>query len=1735
MARRRLLFSYFYLTYNNQKYGAEFTILPFSEDGDNAVFSVTSSKPWVLVSKPEWVTLSANEGGKGETTVNVSVGVNPETDIKEGDIIIRTIDGRYNAIAHVSQNANVPYILIDGVDGDKQVETDFRSVSSAFNIVAKGGWNIVCTNCECDVDEVTETAVTTTPIIITYNQNTDTASTKTLTAVLTNKTDNSIVRTITITQAPQSYIDLNRTATAKIPYNGGTTTFTVDTNIESTLTVPSNISLDKTSVSSSDTITMTAPALTTVQTSDITYTVTGNTSDYSIVDGIAQDTLQITQEAYPYLDITNLTVNSATTSGNIPFSSNYGLVITLSDPKLSNVTVNNNNVSFTISEAPAWTAQTYTLRVATTGTVGPAIRKDISITRDAKTAYLTATANTTNKNYGSTYIPISTNDDVTVEILSGGDWLTFNNVSNGKANFTVQENTGTDERVARIRITTQHNGSNGEPVVVETTLTQTGKEILYKTINLLFEQDSNGDWYVTSSSDISDTIPVTIRYNSYTTEITENTTTSTKVRQANTATGTTIEGQLGFSPDRYNAADYVYILTYNDAYVTYTAVREDITVTYNLKQDSDGIWYVQTSSSPNVSIPVNFKSGSTTSSNISSVSNTYVSTGFKNSVGNNNPNIVGGVSSYLDTAASKLYVITYNKGTVTPYSETLTNVVADSITLRYSDTDFLANGSASTSSMYCTPELFSVNYTATYSNSFDSTTRTEAGSTYGNNLINEIKYTLAATGRGGIRDTYKVYAANRGTTTGDPRNILTITGVSFTVLGRTLSGTVTPITFTQEANRVQRTYVESASTVTSAATGSPRTTYSNIGFTVNSTSSNNTFDAAGKVNGQTVDYIDLTVTETGKSTTVQTYQYNSTSAFTLSYSSGAKGTDTETDSWNADITTSTTNYSNRATFDTTSKPSWLTVTTQGTSQHRVKAENRGTTYGNTRNSGSGLTFKSTHDSTKTTNVTITQLQNHYETSTSTSTKVVTGTTVDSTTYSGVTIDLVLTEHNINADGKTPNGKSSISGTATETGAEIKHYVQTRYTDTGYTYTFDSGEISAGTKTDTTGVRIEDKLVTSPYTLDRTSSITESSDITNSFTIYSTSPRRITAPNRGTTEGSARSATYKVTALHDSSVSDSETITQQKNEIRSSGVTTTTATTAYTTTYSGVTIVLTLSENTFKADGNTLNGNTAVTATATESGAETKHYKVTQTTAYTYTSNSTTSTTSSLSDKLVTTSYTLDRTSDISKSSGNSNFSISSTSDNPRKITVPSRGTTVGSARTATYKVTASRDTSKSDSKTVTQQANEVVGEKYIDIRSGVEISATTATNCYLDVEPNSFTAKTGNLSKSVVVKSSIDTQRITGVTADRYDVYSSNASALTHNDMVVSANTVNQYYVPIQPTVTKDGAYSSSITVSNPTVSTSSYTYTITCPTSSTESVITLGNVKFSSPSGSCSDRIDLYYSGASATPKVWVKSDSNTVTFYNKTNITSDTVSTFDVIVGTSQTLSMTGSVNVPVNSNKSASLNFNRVSGETKYYIDIEWRGRSQSEDKHTTIFKWSENGSPRSRTTTAQTIQIDETVSTNTQLSDFVVEMYESGSTTTGYTLAGGTTNTELTITNNYTAQTGNVTIRFFGAKTNGGSGTNVLTFSNSSVAAGSEVSDITPSSSSVANEVSYIGCYLKFENLKYNSVEVQTNYGTAQAKSFSGTLDDSGRVNIYLPLTSDFTVGGTIKVTIYGRSN
>ena len=1499
MARRRLLFSYFYLTYNNQKYGAEFTILPFSEDGDNAVFSVTSSKPWVLVSKPEWVTLSANEGGKGETTVNVSVGVNPETDIKEGDIIIRTIDGRYNAIAHVSQNANVPYILIDSVDGDKQVETDFRSVSSAFNIVAKGGWDIVCVNCECNVDEVTETAVTTTPIIITYNQNTDTASTKTLTAVLTNKTDNSIVRTITITQAPQSYIDLNRTATTKIPYDGGTTTFTVDTNIESTLTVPSNISLDKTSVSSSDTITMTVPALTTVQTSDVTYTVTGNTSDYSIVDGIAQDTLQVTQEAYPYLDITNLTVNSATTSGNIPFSSNYGLVVVLSDPKLSNVTVNNNNVSFTISEAPAWTAQTYTLRVATTGTVGPAIRKDISITRDAKTAYLTATASTTNKNYGSTYIPISTNDDVTVEILSGGDWLTFKNVSNGKANFTVQENTGTDERVARIRITTQHNGSNGEPVVVETTLTQTGKEILYKTINLLFEQDSNGDWYVTSSSDISDTISVTIRYNSYTTVITENTTSSTKVMGVNTATGTSIEGLLAFSPDRYSATDYVYVLTYSDAYVTYTAVREDITVTYNLKQDSDGTWYVQTSSSPNVSIPVNFKSGSTTSSNISSVSNTYVSTGFKNGVGNNNPNIVGGVSSYLDTAASKLYVITYNKGTVTPYSETLTNVVADSITLRYSDTDFLANGSASTSSMYCTPELFSVNYTATYSNSFDSTTRTETGRTYGNNLINEIKYTLAATGRGGIRNTYYVYAANRGTTTGDPRNILTITGVSFTVLGRTLSGTVTSITFTQEANRVQRTYVESASTVTSAATGSPTTTYSDIGFTVLTDSPGNTFDAAGKVVGKTWSSIDLTVTETGKTNIVQTYQYNSTSAFTLSYTSGAKGNDTTTDAWTDSITTEGPNYSNRATFDTTSKPSWLTVSTKGTDKYNITALNRGTTTGDERSKE--LKFKSTKDSSKTTGVTITQLQNHYETSTSTSTRVVTGTTVDSTTYSGVTIDLVLTEHNINADGNTPNGKSSISGTATETGAEIKHYVQTRYTDTGYTYSFDSGEISAGTKTDTTGVRIEDKLVTSPYTLDRTSSITESSDPTNSFTIYSTNPRRITAPNRGTTEGSARSATYKVTALHDSSVSDSETITQQKNEVINSGVTPTTATTPYNTTYSNVNIVLTLSENTFKADGNTLNGNTAVTATATETGNEVNYYRVIQTTSYTYTSNATSSSTGvRIEDKIVSSPYTLDRTNSISKNSGDSSFAITSTGDFPRRIVVTNRFTTVGSARSATYKVTASGDSSVSDSKTVTQQANEVVGEKYIDIRSGVEISAATATNCHFDINPKSFTAKTGNLSTSVVVKSSIDTQRITGVTADRYDVYSSNASALTHNDMVVSSNTVYQYYVPIQPTVTKYGSYSSSISVSNPTVSTSSYTYTITCPNLSTESVVTLGNVEFSSPSGSCSDRINLYYSGTTSTVYPTVSASMYIADGYWGVNLTFDTL---DATTGVSWT----------------------------------------------------------------------------------------------------------------------------------------------------------------------------------------------------------------------------------------
>ena len=850
--------------------------------------------------------------------------------------------------------AEETHLWLDGADAGRQVRTDFRGTTAQVTVHAKGGWTASCVNCSASVTGVSDTAITETTVAVTFAANTSSAP-RAVTVTFTNTSDRTITRSLVVTQAGRSYVSMTAGGTA--PYDGGAVELTVTTNIGATLSAPAGTSLDTASVGSgTSVVTLTVPARTSSQTAETSYTVTATTTDYSASDGVARTTAIARQEGYPYLNAGNVAVASDATNGSVPYSSNYGVAVTYHDAGLTNVSVGSTAVSFTIADAPGFTAGSWQMTLAATGQTGPDISETVTVTRPAQTATLSVSNKTTSSTPGSFDWTFTSNDSVSVQIVGSPSWLTLNGVTGTTARFTVTQNTAGADRTATVRFTTAHNGTGGTPVTVDRVLTQT----------------------------------------------------------------------------------------------------------------------------------------------------------------------------YIE------------------YVETLTAVTVQSVTLTYNDTNFLANGSASTSWQYCKPSTFKVSYTARYSNNYDSTTRSEPGQMTGTGNIGSIKYTTGA--GGSVNGTY-VYAAGRGTTAGAERTVCTITGVTFSISGFSFTEPVS-IVFTQEKNEITAT-TQTTSTRTTTASTPYSTTYSNVSVTMSA--SETSFKANGRTAGNAT-AATVTATETGKTTEYYKVTLYTDTAYTYTWTSGKQSTGSSTDTTGvaqADSQSTSTYTLNRN--SAISKKSGSDSSfgfTAGTSSAaaKVTAAGRGTTAGSARSVYLGVS--ALRDSSKTASVTLTQEKNEITgTTQTTSTRTVTASSPYSTTYSNVSITMSASETSFKANGNTPQGATAITVTATETGNSVAHYKVTRYTDTAYTYTWTSGGQSTGSSTDPTGVALSDKTTSSSYSLNRTSAITKTSASDSAFALTTgSSSTKVTAPNRGTTAGNARTCYLTVSALRDSSKTASATLTQEKNEV-----------------------------------------------------------------------------------------------------------------------------------------------------------------------------------------------------------------------------------------------------------------------------------------------------------------------------------------------------------------------------------------------------------------------------------------------------------------------------------------------------------------------------------------------------------------------------------------------------------
>lgn len=1040
MARRRLLKSYFYLKYDGIAYGEAVTVSPFNATGGTDTFEVTSYRPWTVISKPSWLTLSTESGDKGTTIVTITAGANPDVDIKTGDIVIKTNTYKYTGTVSCSIKGSSAFVLVNGVSILPQtIDSDTTTVQ--YTVTSKGGWTFSSEGsvpCTSDVQSVSDTGDTTTTVTITYGENTSVTADKTFIARFTSNQTGGGTAEVDVTQKPKSNVVLERTTNVTIPYDGMVGAINVTANTPSVnLTLPALITVSENPVTKpagtpgyeyTKQITFTAATLDPTQTATTgyTYILTGTTDD-----GKASDTVSFHYEPYPYLNINqSVTVDSATTTGVSPFSSNYPVSVTSLTPGLE-VAIVGNQVEWVITEPSSWTDQVYEFKVSTIDIEGTPIEKTVTVTKDADVAYLTINPTAQTVAYPGRSFAItglSTNDDYTVTIPAEySSWLTYDPVT---GLFTVQENPEGAERVANgITFTTVHNGSAGTPVSVEVKITQTGRNV------------------------------------------------------------------------------------------------EAILVVLDMKQNSAGTWYIMTTNADNVNIPITLSNNGNDFATTSD-GRAYSASPFTTAVGTNIGTVTG-TEQYV--SGGQIYNITYQVNSSVPYSETVSERVPTSISLAYDDYAFLANGSASTTAQNSHISDFTVNYEEHITNSFDDTVRTVSKTLQGPEHLSAISGT-ASNGGSLVAGSFDIAAANRGMVTGNSWTVYTITGFSYVLEGATLSAS-TSLTFTQEENLAGSPVYDASSSSSARTAGATTQHYIDIGFTVERDDDGDGFDAAGVVKYKTYDYITVNVTETGKTYSTTAYDYTGTSAYTVTYTSGEISAYTVTDTWSATESGATTNYSNRATYEGWDGDAITSVTPnrQDSGKQDVYSENRGMEEGPDRYGY--LHYRSTHDTSKTLTVTIPQDENYGREEERIEY------TDKGTEYSGVTITINASEDEFKADGHTPEGSEYIYITATESYSYAGVSGTTVYTDIVY----DSGAIEE----DTTGTPGDDVYGTWTSASEENHNITTGRSVGDSL-YYEDSSQRVIADSLGTTETSVQSLELIATATHDSSVSDSVTITQEAN-------------------------------------------------------------------------------------------------------------------------------------------------------------------------------------------------------------------------------------------------------------------------------------------------------------------------------------------------------------------------------------------------------------------------------------------------------------------------------------------------------------------------------------------------------------------------------------------------------------
>ena len=1119
MARRRLLKSYFYVEYNGQKYlnGGTATVPPFEATGGTSSFTIHSSRAWEINNIPAWITLSKTEGKRGSTLVNLTANTNSGSGTRNGELHV--------GLKYFLDTKNINIDLSQESIGSAYITVTFVNNPVSATVTT----NTFSLNCsEIDMSTLGYYSPESDGIIscnmtnssVTFAQNDEYTDRTIKLAISGLSTVGQFVSgSATFTQNKKIVtpsLSIAYTGTGESASSGATTAFTLTKNYVTAIT---RYAVSPTTASVSNTgqtgVTVQFPANQTETSKTYTLSVSGT----DVYGEIQTASTTFTQSADTYTFRLNPTAYTAS-STDVQYA--YAIVSSnVSDIGVSNRTgaitgasINGNNVVVNFEQNQTQDDKTGTVTISGKTVGGRTVTATGNLTQTAAgSVSLSIVYNGSNLTpaSGSTNNFTITAVNVTVTGYSANNGATVSNTGTTSVtlNYPVNQTENATSYTVKVLGKDAFNNDVSASCVVNQvadtysfSVTPSAQTVEWVATEAKFTTSqtnvTNVGYYSTTSQNINS---CTVSGNVYTAAISVNETSNDKAIKF-VASGKTRGGRT--------------------VYATGTTIQqgkpagENILVNLNLKQNSAGTWYVLTTCATETFPVTLVYDGS--SFNTSTNNGSYTATPFATSVGTN-IGTISGTNQYV--SGSLVYNVSYSQNT-TPYQESVASVTPQSVSLKYDDYNFLANGSASTTQRLSHPTAFTVNYQIVYQNTFDSSTRTVASSVNDVNLITAVRGTAA---NGGSMDSsFNISAQNRGTITGNSRTVYTVTGVSYTLCGSTYSTSLTSSAFTQEAN----TMTETVNTSTRTSYTARPEEYQNIHVLVCAT----TYTLAASGGSQSV-----TIFESGQTRDVSATTVYTDSAITRTYTSGSEEHVTLTDQTGAagsDVYGSWTTY--------TATPNVTTAVTGNSLSYDdrndvVEADYLGTTITNADTNRLGVTARSSVDSSVYDYAIFNQEANTVSQNVSTSTRNEYASLPEE--YQNIYVLVCANTYTLAAGGESEYVTTFESGQTRDVSAT------TVYTDSAVTYNYRSGAVEHETIADDEG-EAGSNVYGSWTTYTATPNVTTAT--TGNSLSYNNGNNILTASNLGTTITTSDTNKLGVTATStvNSSVSDSAMFSQEAN-------------------------------------------------------------------------------------------------------------------------------------------------------------------------------------------------------------------------------------------------------------------------------------------------------------------------------------------------------------------------------------------------------------------------------------------------------------------------------------------------------------------------------------------------------------------------------------------------------------